>query len=103
MTTKLDRQVNRNGVQRPLLHDARDRRDPYEDRAQIISPGAPARCTPISAARGALPSPFFPSRVGTSLMSRLHFACTGEGELQKWLVPLRVVVALYQFRNDKRR
>ncbi|CAM9491552.1 unnamed protein product, partial [Scytosiphon promiscuus] len=34
---------------------------------------------------------------------RLHFACTGEGELQKWLVPLRVVVALYQFRNDKRR
>ncbi|CAM9114900.1 unnamed protein product [Pylaiella littoralis] len=34
---------------------------------------------------------------------RLHFACSGEGELQQWLVPLRVVVALYQFRNDKRR
>ncbi|CAN0006760.1 unnamed protein product [Ectocarpus sp. 6 AP-2014] len=34
---------------------------------------------------------------------RLHFSCAGEGELQQWLVPLRVVVALYQFRNDKRR
>eukprot|EP00903_Cladosiphon_okamuranus_P008596 g8244.t1 len=34
---------------------------------------------------------------------RLHFACAEEGELQRWLVPLRVVVALYQFRNDKRR
>ncbi|CAM9430236.1 unnamed protein product, partial [Discosporangium mesarthrocarpum] len=34
---------------------------------------------------------------------RLYFAASGEEELQRWMVPLRVMVAMYQFRHDKRR
>ncbi|CAM9455312.1 unnamed protein product [Phaeothamnion confervicola] len=34
---------------------------------------------------------------------RLYFQAASEEELQQWMVPLRMVVALYQFRHDKRR
>ncbi|KAG5193023.1 P-loop containing nucleoside triphosphate hydrolase protein [Tribonema minus] len=34
---------------------------------------------------------------------RLYFQAETEGSLQTWMVPLRMVVGLYQFRHDKRR
>jgi myosin-5 len=33
---------------------------------------------------------------------RLYFQASNEQELQAWMVPLRMVVGFYQFRNDKR-